>query len=364
MSKVLTISVAAYNVEDTIEDTLSSLVADPGTMERLEVLIVDDGSSDGTSDIAGRFVSEYPDTFRLIKKTNGGYGSTINTSVSQAQGRYFKQLDGGDVYITENLSRFVAFLSDTDSDIVISPYEEFYMSDGKSILKDAYAGLRARTASVEREGDRASGGLKAAPESSEIGALDDGHLIKMHEVAFKTQVWREFGRNIPEHCFYTDTEYVFYPMVYAEGVGFFDSPVYRYHLQCEGQSVSIEGIRKHYGDSEKMMWDMLDAYDSVISGPLKDAPQGKMNILRGIIKHAVSFAYTSHIQAGSGDLGRLRTIDARMKKEYPDIYEFTSSVRRIGLMRKTGFRLYGLYTKMLGSDRSCKRFGLMKSEIR
>ena len=79
--KTLTVSVAAYNVAAFLRDTLSSCAV-PEVLEDLEVLIVNDGSTDETVRIAEEFCSRYPGTFRLINKENGGYGSTVNTAVS------------------------------------------------------------------------------------------------------------------------------------------------------------------------------------------------------------------------------------------------------------------------------------------
>ena len=67
MKKVLTISIAAYNIEDYIENALNSLVVD-GIMEKIEVIIVNDGSKDKTAQIAQKYVDKYPDTFILINK--------------------------------------------------------------------------------------------------------------------------------------------------------------------------------------------------------------------------------------------------------------------------------------------------------
>ena len=327
MGKTLTISVAAYNVKDSLEDTLNSLVSDPETMELMEVLVVDDGSTDGTAGVGEKFAGLYPGTFRLISKENGGYGSTINVSVSEAEGKYFKQLDGGDSYITENLSDFVSFLSKVDADIVISPYEEVFVQDGKTELRDPYS-------EVHKKVCREAGSLYAP-----ACVLDNGHRIRMHEMAFKTEVWKKLGRNIPEHSFYTDMQYVFYPLVNAATVSFYDKPVYRYFLQCEGQSVSIEGIRKHFSDSEKVMWDLFDVYDN---------NAGKSPVLQLLVKHSAAFVYTAYIRAGKEHLSELRAIDKKMKRDYPKLYALTDEVKRIKLMRQTGLRWYSIYGHMIG----------------
>ena len=119
MEKTLTISVACYNVGQFLRKTLDSLIA-PEIMDELEVLVVNDGSSDDTAEIAREYEEKYPQTFRLVDKANGGYGSTLNYSMPAARGRYFKQLDGDDWYNTEGLVRLVRFLRTATADIVLN----------------------------------------------------------------------------------------------------------------------------------------------------------------------------------------------------------------------------------------------------
>ena len=66
--KILTVTVPSYNVQAYLEDCLESFV-NSEVMDDIEVLIVNDGSSDDTATIAERYVSKYENTFRLIKKT-------------------------------------------------------------------------------------------------------------------------------------------------------------------------------------------------------------------------------------------------------------------------------------------------------
>ena len=80
MNKIVSISIAAYNVENFLDETLSSLYC-PDVLDDIEVFIVNDGSKDATADIARKYVDKCPTSFFLIDKTNGGYGSTINATM-------------------------------------------------------------------------------------------------------------------------------------------------------------------------------------------------------------------------------------------------------------------------------------------
>lgn len=94
-------------------------------MDKIEVLIVNDGSTDRTEEIAEKYVRQSSGSIRLINKENGGWGSTLNTAIQAGHGKYFKQLDGDDFYSYENLDDFVLFLEQNDSDIVYSPFVTF-----------------------------------------------------------------------------------------------------------------------------------------------------------------------------------------------------------------------------------------------
>ena len=65
MGKLLTISIAAYNVEEYIRNTLDSLIV-PEILDKLEVFIVDDGGNDDTLQIAREYEAKYPETFHAV----------------------------------------------------------------------------------------------------------------------------------------------------------------------------------------------------------------------------------------------------------------------------------------------------------
>ena len=59
----------------------------------MEILIVDDGSTDGTAAIADEYAEKHPSVVRVIHKENGGHGSAVNTGIENASGLYFKVVD-------------------------------------------------------------------------------------------------------------------------------------------------------------------------------------------------------------------------------------------------------------------------------
>lgn len=80
MEKILTIVIPTYNMQDYLRRCLDSLIVPEEQMKQLEVLVVNDGSKDNSSAIAHEYQNKYPDTFRVIDKEKGNYGSFYPSS--------------------------------------------------------------------------------------------------------------------------------------------------------------------------------------------------------------------------------------------------------------------------------------------
>ena len=101
--KLLTVTVPSYNSQDYLEKCISSLL--PGG-DRLEIIIINDGSTDATGAIADSYASRYPDIVRVIHQENGGHGEGINQGLRHATGKYFKVVDSDDK-VSEDFPAFL-----------------------------------------------------------------------------------------------------------------------------------------------------------------------------------------------------------------------------------------------------------------
>ena len=97
--------VPAFNAATYIRQTLDSALAQ--TYRKIEVIIVDDGSSDLTAEIVEEFVARDA-RFQLVRQSNAGVGAARNTAIKRARGKYLAPLDADDLWSPEKLEKQVA----------------------------------------------------------------------------------------------------------------------------------------------------------------------------------------------------------------------------------------------------------------
>src|SRR5215218_493209 len=111
-----------YNVEAYLADCLDSMLGQD--FADFEVLLVDDGSPDGSRAIAQRYVRRDP-RVRLLTRPNGGLGAARNTGVRAARGEFLTFVDSDDLLPADALARLVETGRRTGSDIVVGSVERF-----------------------------------------------------------------------------------------------------------------------------------------------------------------------------------------------------------------------------------------------
>lgn len=95
MEKLLTVIVPVYNTADYLPRCVDSLL-NQGLGEQLEILLVNDGSTDGSEKICDKYYAAYPTIIRLLEKDNGGVSSARNLGMDNASGRYLTFVDSDD----------------------------------------------------------------------------------------------------------------------------------------------------------------------------------------------------------------------------------------------------------------------------
>lgn len=324
MEKILSVSIASYNVEKYIRKALDSCCV-PEIMDRLEVLVVNDGSTDGTLGIAREYEEKWPGTFRVIDKKNGGYGSTVNASIRAATGRYFRLLDGDDWFDRDGLAAFVEELSRADEDMVIAHFKRVFEEDGHEELRDEIGDLRGPVLRFD-----------------ELGGRD---WFTMHAVTYRTSILRENGVKFTEHCFYTDQEYDLLPLPWVETVRLFPQVVYCYRIGRGEQSVSPEGLEKHYMDQTIVLKRLYDVFpEAGGKATAKDRYIFNYFVLRTFLQIKVYLVISKNARHRQ----ELRNFLGYLKREQPLLYKEllrTSKILRILLV--TRFAAYGILHERL-----------------
>ncbi|KUO13913.1 glycosyltransferase family 2 protein [Streptomyces sp. DSM 15324] len=116
----VTVVVAVYNTMPYLTECLNSLVGQSIGRERLEIVAVDDGSTDDSGAELDRFAALYPDTVKVIHQSNsGGPAAPSNRALDVATGRYVYFIGSDDYLGEEALERMVKCADDNDSDVVV-----------------------------------------------------------------------------------------------------------------------------------------------------------------------------------------------------------------------------------------------------
>lgn len=235
--KVMTVCIPCYNGEKTLKRCVDSLlrVERPGS---LDIIIVDDGSKDGSAEIARGYVASNPGVVRLIRKPNGGHGSGINAGIDHAAGLYFRVVDADDWVDPFALSAELDYLEGQPKEPVDICYSEYRLVDSKTGLGSPWN----QEAKVEYG------------RVYQFEELDLDHVyFTMAGTAFRTSVLRESGVRCREHCFYTDSEYILKPIPFVRTAVFLKGAVYRYWRGQEGQSVSFASFVRNFEDHNSVV---------------------------------------------------------------------------------------------------------------
>jgi hypothetical protein len=133
---ILSIVIPTYNLERYIADSIASALAQ--TMADLEVLVVDDGSTDTTASIAESFKDP---RVRVERKSNGGLSSARNVGIAAARGKYIGFLDGDDMWHVAKAERQVAAM-EADPNIGLTySYSAYMEQDGRTTGRILFSSL-------------------------------------------------------------------------------------------------------------------------------------------------------------------------------------------------------------------------------
>ena len=254
--KLLTIAVPCYNSQDYMEKCIESLVVGG---EEVEILIVNDGSADNTAEIADRLEERYPGIVRAIHQPNKGHGGAVNTGLENASGLYFKVVDSDDKVKASAFKSILDKLreykdAEEKIDLLISNF--VYDKEGQAHKKV----MQYRSALP----------VNRMFTWDETRHFKKGQYILMHSVIYRTQLLKDCGMRLPEHCFYVDNIYVFEPMPSVKNMYYLDVNFYYYFIGRDDQSVNQEVMIRRLDQQSRVNRIMYDYFsDSVRDGRIE-----------------------------------------------------------------------------------------------
>ncbi|MDX2402723.1 glycosyltransferase [Streptomyces microflavus] len=145
----VTVVVAVYNTMPYLTECLNSLVGQSIGLDRLQIVAVDDGSTDDSGKELDRFAQLYPDTFTVIHQANsGGPAAPSNRALELATGRFVYFIGSDDYLGEEALERMVACADANESDVVIG---KMVGTNGRYVHQKLYTGDRPEVSLYDSE---------------------------------------------------------------------------------------------------------------------------------------------------------------------------------------------------------------------
>ncbi len=317
--KLLTVTIPCYNSQDYMAACIESIL--PGG-ERVEIIIIDDGSKDATGAIADSYAEKYPSIVRVIHQENGGHGEGINQGLRHATGKYFKTVDSDDALSSD----FIPFLDTLEKcdreggvDLFITNYH-YVHSDGK--------------------GDRSIRFSNAFPEGRiflwyETKPFRADQILMIHTCTFRTELLRATGLEMPKHTFYEDNYMVYGNLQNVHRLYYMNADLYLYTIGREGQSVQKDVMMRRYPHQIKATELCFTAFhlDDILDKRKRAYLRHEMFIMFGI---AILFTRLNRTEQADRDIDQMwencRAFDAK----WADYFREKSPLRLIYMPGQKG----------------------------
>lgn len=265
--KQLTIAIPSYNAEPYLAKCLDSMC---GIDDRLEVIVINDGSKDRTSEIAHAYAARYPSQVRVVDKENAGHGSGINAGLDAATGRYYKVVDADDWITTKNLIPILNKLESNDVDAVIMGFQTVNISNDMVL----------QYSPVCNYNDMRIDMIKLADKYENVS-----NCLDFHSMCYQTAFLRGTGIRMSEHLFFEDQEYAIMPLMHAESMLVIPEILYEYRIGDVNQSTNFRNQGSRMNDHQQVVEKLIAYY-------LSCKPMGKAR--DEFIRKRLSTAVTSN----------------------------------------------------------------------
>lgn len=244
--KLITFAIPSYNSEAYLSHAVDTLLSGKNDVE---IIIVNDGSTDDTASIADNYAARYPEIVKVIHKNNGGHGSGVNYGLMNATGMFYKVVDSDDWVDEKALTELLLTLrghvsKGIEADLYITNFIYDHVQDHTRFVRHWRRHFPVNRFSTWED---------AKPF---IGS----QVLLMHSLLYKTEVLRRSNTVLPEHTFYVDNLFAFKPLPFMKKLFYLDVDLYHYFIGRDDQSVNIKNFTKRYDQQIRVMQCMTDSY--------------------------------------------------------------------------------------------------------
>ncbi len=301
--KVLSLIIPAYNSGRFLDKCIGSMVACPDR-DRLDIIVVNDGSQDDTARIAGGYCDRYPGIVRLISQENKGHGGALNTGCDAAVGKYLKVIDADDWVDTQALTAFVQVLEGCESDVVLTHYLTHNIATGEVKKWKHYP--------PQMDRDYTFAEIMAQWKNFD-------RSLTFHGITYRRDFYRQRGIRLSEKVFYEDHEFATFPCCYARSLRPVDLYVYDYRIGDVEQSVSEENQLKRIGHTQTVLERFAEEYRKLA---LPQEDPGRAYVARKAQGLLLSYLTTAMLVEKDRKKGRTQAADmmAFFRERLPQAY--------------------------------------------
>lgn len=244
--KLISFAIPSYNSEDYLHHAVDTILSGG---EDVEIIIVNDGSKDGTAAIADSYAEKHPTIVKVVHKENGGHGSGVNCGVREATGLYFKVIDSDDWVDEKALETLLNKIrrhvqQGVEPDVYFTNFVYNHTEDNSKFVRHFRRQFPA--------GKFFSW--------TDVKPFYGSQLLLMHAVMFKTEIIRSSGTVLPEHTFYVDNYFAFRPLPHCKKLYYCDVDLYQYFIGRADQSINIQNLTRRYDQQIRVMKCIFDSY--------------------------------------------------------------------------------------------------------
>jgi len=217
--------------------------------DEVEIIIVNDGSTDDTASIADEYLQRFPRMVKVVHQSNAGHGGAINTGLKNAGGLYVKVVDSDDWVNREAFKKVIetlaSFPANAQPDMVISNY--LYEKKGKKKKKVIrYSRIFPKNRLLTWE---------------DTGNFRLGEYLLMHSLIFRLDLLKECALHLPDHTFYVDNYFAYVPIKNVETLYYLDVDLYHYYIGRDEQSIQEKTMIRRIDQQLSVNRLMVEAVD-------------------------------------------------------------------------------------------------------